>query len=174
MVSKMRYISGRLVYLSNPHSLDSIAKMLINVPGLMLQSEVAHCVATGDISRIKNYGTNAAQSAAQTMRKLSVSIDDESGVHSEVAMQSIAIFGMNGVLANPLQRLAGEDQLLKFATDRVDSDLMRSGNRFIRELSCLHGRSNTTRHMEMLGSAADPDEDLAFDALAMSPGSCSY
>ena len=43
--------------------------------------------------------------------------------------------------------------------------LMRSPDKFIREIACLHGLSEQPQHPSMLESVFDEDEELAVDAV---------
>lgn len=52
-----------------------------------------------------------------------------------------------------------------FAEWRSGSDLMRSDDPFVQELACLHGAHPDSRHTNMLDTAFDRDEQLAFDVI---------
>jgi hypothetical protein len=65
-----------------------------------------------------------------------------------------------------------DDELNRFALWDKGRELMKSQDPFIRELACLHGVGNGRRHASVFDLAFDPDEQLAFDAIAqMQPSS---
>lgn len=84
------------------------------------------------------------------------------------------MFGLNGlVLAGNLID-SERNSLFRFASQGVDAEMMRTNDAFIQELSCLHGLSDRPRHAEILATAFDTDETIAFDAVEQSQHSFSY
>lgn len=84
------------------------------------------------------------------------------------------MFGLNGLdLAGNLHDSA-RNGLFRFASQGVDAEMMRTSDAFIQELSCLHGLSAKPRHAEILATAFDTDETIAFDVVEQSQHSFSY
>lgn len=165
-IPKLRYRAGRLSYLATDDVLASIAAMADTVPELHLQSLAMLATASGNIDRILELGTNAAQATAQPMRAGGKTATLSLSTLTEAEQQALAVFRLNGVEVDARRRNgAAESELLKFAESGSDGKLMTSGNTFIREIACLHGIANSPRHPEMLESVFDEDEDFAIDAV---------
>ena len=69
---------------------------------------------------------------------------------------------------------AEPNSLFRFASRGVDAEMMRTKDAFMQELSCLHGLAANPRHPEILATAFDTDETIAFDAVEQSQHSFSY
>ncbi|NOQ69844.1 MAG: hypothetical protein GQ573_07045 [Gammaproteobacteria bacterium] len=54
-----------------------------------------------------------------------------------------------------------------FVADNPGNDLtlMKSQDAFISEVASLHGYDEVNRHVNILNTAFDPDEQMAFDAI---------
>jgi hypothetical protein len=134
------------------------------MPELSFQASVMSSVSTGDISRVLQMGANAAQAAAQPLAAANRSV--HGSATTEVSRQALAVFQLNGVVTTDVVRAEGEaSEWERFSESGGDSQLMRSGRPFIRELACLHGVAPQVRHPEALTTAFDHDEDIAFDTL---------
>ncbi|MHB1590986.1 MAG: RNA-directed DNA polymerase [Sulfuricella sp.] len=165
-IPKLRYRAGRLNYLATDDTLASISSMADSVPELHLQSLVMSATASGNIDRVLELGTNAAQAAAQPMRAGGKTATMTLSNLSEVQEQALAVIQLNGIQVD-LQGVgaAPNSELLRCAVIGSSAHLMSSSNPFIRELACLHGIGSGPRHPEMLESVFDEDEDLAVDAV---------
>lgn len=173
-IPKLRYRLGRLIYLADPDLLESVSVQTKLVAGLEMQSTIAKCVATGELSDIIRLGTNAAQAAAQAMHMSPYVKSLSASPSSKAEWDSLAMFGLNGlVLAGNLID-SERNSLFCFASKGVDAEMMRTNDAFIQELSCLHGLSAKPRHAEILATAFDTDETIAFDAVEQSQHSFSY
>ncbi len=165
-IPKLRYRAGRLNYLATDDALTSIAAIAEMLPELHLQSLVMSATASGNIDRILNLGTNAAQAAAQPMRASGKPATCSLTTLTEAEQQALAVIGLNGVTLQPAGvNLSSKSELLEFAEAGSNARLMKSGNTFIREMACLHGIVRSSRHPEMLESVFDEDEDFAIDAV---------
>ena len=171
---KLRYRLGRLIYLADPDLLGSVSASTRFVAGLEMQSTVAKSVATGNLSEVIRFGTNAAQAAAQAMRMSWYGQPLSASPKSQAEWDSLAMFGLNGLdLAGNLHD-SERTSLFRFASQGVNADLMRTSDPFLQELSCLHGLSTKPRHADTLASPFDADETIAFDAVEQSQHSFSY
>ena len=169
LLPKLRFYSGRLFYLSLPETLNDISVALKTFPELILEAYVMDAIRTRDVTNLLKYGSNAIQSAAQVFRLSNTPVACDLETLSMVELQGIALLHLNGVNINLSDRLMDEvskNELNQFAIGINSSNLMKSGDPFIRELSCLRGAENPLRHQNILDSAYDRDEQLVFDAIS--------
>lgn len=160
---KIRYLSGRLLYLSSRESLGKISETLINRSDMFLIAKTMEAVASRNFTDVLSMGVNATHSAAQLVRaerNEPVRIDSDIDF-SPVVEQSLAVLVINGVQHN---YEAINTELMQLAKATGMKDLMKSRNSFIREFACLHGL-NEPRHQRFLESSFDRDEELAMDVL---------
>ncbi|CAM3940325.1 hypothetical protein [Rheinheimera salexigens] len=160
---KLRYLSGRLLYLSSREYLGEISEKLTNRPDMYLIAKTMEAVAFRDFTDVLSMGVNATHSAAQLVRAEGnepVRIDNDIGL-SPVVEQSLAVLVINGVQHN---YGAINTELMQLVASTGMKDLMKSKNSFIREFACLHGLSEP-RHQYFLDSSFDRDEELAMDVL---------
>ena len=160
-IPKIRYLTGRLLYLATPTDLPLIAERLRPYPELHMLAEVMHAVGTRDISRLLRMGSNAAQSAAQALKLTPDKITCQVQSWGSAERQGLAILRANGItVAGP-----ADDDLNRFALWQESGHaLMKSDELFIQEMACLHGVSTVPRHPVILRTAFDRGEELAFDA----------
>lgn len=160
---KLRYLSGRLLYLSNSERLHLLGKALIIRPDMYLIAKTMEAVSSRDFTDILSMGVNATHSAAQLVRAEGhkpVQISKDINL-SPVVEQSLAVLVINGVQHN---YKAINTELMQLAQTNSIKDLMQSKNGFIREFACLHGVC-APRHQYVLDNSFDRDEDLAMDVL---------
>jgi hypothetical protein len=160
---KLRYLSGRLLYLSSREYLGEISEKLTNRPDMYLIAKTMEAVAFRDFTDVLSMGVNATHSAAQLVRAEGnepVRIDNNIGL-SPVVEQSLAVLVINGVQHN---YGAINTELMQLVASTGMKELMKSKNSFIREFACLHGLSEP-RHQDFLDSSFDRDEELAMDVL---------
>jgi hypothetical protein len=161
IIPKIRYLAGRLLYLAKSEDLPLIAERLRQYPELAMLAEILHAVGTRDITRLLRMGSNAAQSAAQTLKLTPGAITCRVESWGSVERQGLAILRANGISVDG----PADDELNRFALWRERGHaLMESGDPFIGELACLHGISEQPRHPRILETALDRGEELAFDA----------
>jgi hypothetical protein len=175
-VPKLRYCAGRLIYLASPASLRELGLAADALPELRLHSLVMVAVGSGRIDDLLPLGTNAAQAAAQPLLAAGQPCTVQINVEPDtVEDRALAIFLFNGVhVAQPDPSSRAQSEIGRFAASGSDPHLMRSGAPFIREIACLHGLSQGPRHAEMLRTAFDEDEHLAWDAIEQFQPSASY
>lgn len=171
---KLRYRLGRLIYLADPDLLGSVSSRTKSVAGLEMQSTIAKCVATGELSDVIRFGTNAAQAAAQAMHLSGHERSLSANPISKTEWDSLAMFGLNGLALDSNLMDPERNSLFRFASRGVDAELMRTKDGFMQELSCLHGLFAKPRHADILATAFDTDETIAFDAIEQSHHSFSY
>ncbi len=160
---KLRYLSGRLLYLSSREKLGRLGKILIIRRDLYLIAKIMEAVSSRDFTDVLSMGVNATHSAAQLVRAESnelVHINNNIDL-SPVVEQSLAVLVINGVQHN---YKAINTELMQLVAATGMKDLMQSGNGFIKEFACLHGLSEP-RHQNILDSSFDRDEELAMDVL---------
>ncbi|NUZ09279.1 RNA-directed DNA polymerase [Pseudoalteromonas sp. McH1-7] len=160
---KLRYLSGRLLYLSSREYLGKISEILKNRPDMYLIAKTMEAVSSRDFTDVLSMGVNATHSAAQLVRAEGnepVRVDGNIDL-SPVSEQSLAVLAINGVQHNCEEI---KTELMQLASSTGMKDLMKSKNSFIREFACLHGLSKP-RHQCFLNSSFDRDEELALDVL---------
>jgi len=160
---KLRYLSGRLLYLSNRQVLGRLGEMLMNRPDLYLIAKTMEAVSSRNFTDVLSMGVNVTHSAAQLVRAegyMVVQIDKGIDL-SPVVEQSLAVLVVNGVQHD---YEAINTELMQLAAADGIKDLMQSKNGFVKEFACLHGLSEP-RHQNVLDSAFDRGEDLAMDIL---------
>ena len=161
---KLRYLSGRLLYLSNIDLLGKLSKKLNKIPELYLIAKTMEAVSTKNFTDVLLMGVNATHAAAQLVRSEKqniVEVNTDLNV-CHVVEQSLAVLEMNGIKHN---YDAKKTELMMLASADNINELMSSENQFIREFACLHG-INEARHQTVLDSSFDRDEDLAMDVLS--------
>lgn len=159
-----RYRMGRLAYLADKNELEEIGGIASEQPDLFFQSAVATAVATGQIDNILEMGGNASQAVAQPLRAEGKGVAFSLDSTSKVQSQALAVFALNGVEIQ-IEHVADRDPLVRFATRGADRSLYHSEDIFLRELACLHGISDSSRHTTVMDSAFDEAEEIAMDAV---------
>jgi len=165
-IPKLRMRAGRLIYLATDESLSSLSSVANKVPELHLHAEVMSAVATGNIDPLLEIGSNAAQAAAQPLRAIGRRAVTGQREFTEAETQALVVFVLNGVTVDyPQGSGGGDSELMRFAVNGADAQLMKNSKPYIRELACLHGLAAQPRHSEVLETAFDEDEVLAMDAI---------
>lgn len=161
-IPKIRYFSGRLLYLGVQDDLIRISNKLRMYPELHMLAEIMMSVATRNITCLLSLGSNAVQSAAQVLKIEAKGVLCEVTIWNDVELQGLAIIRAHGIdVSGP-----DEDELNRFALWGEGAEkLMNSSNVFIQELACLHGTGAAARHSFMLSTAFERAEDLAFDVM---------
>lgn len=164
-VPKLRYFSGRMIYLATDETLAFLSPIASELPELNFHAVVMDAVAKGNIDRLLSLGTNAAQAAAQPMRAANKHATTTLLQFSEAEEQALAVFLLNGVtVKRDEKKPVLSSELMSFATSGAAIELMKSNKPFMREIACLHGLGQP-RHSEILETAFDKDESLAMDAI---------
>jgi hypothetical protein len=165
-IPKLRFFAGRLTYLGMPQMLLEFSTSLKVLPELRLIAEVFKTIATEDASELLQFGINAVQAASQVLRLTNRPISCQPLVWEIAEIQGLAILRLNGVKVDTGSGTnVPNDELNRFALWHQGDELMKSEEPFIRELACLHGIGDGCRHVSVLDSAFDRDEQLAFDAI---------
>lgn len=164
LIPKLRFLAGRLAYLSEPETLKKFAISMSRYSELQFHTGVLKAIATREIDDLLAMGTNVAQAAAQPLRAANARCKMARPASDDATRQSLAVFTLNGVTVDRPASGSNDDTLLRFAMAGPDLAMMRSGDSFLRELACLHGLSEP-RHSGTLESAFDEDEHLAIDAV---------
>lgn len=160
---KLRYLAGRLLYLSNREGLSKLAGALIQRTDLYLIAKTMEAVSSRNFSAVLSMGVNATHAAAQLVRAEGdepVQIDSDIEL-SPVVEQSLAVLVINGVQHN---YEVINTELMQLAAATGMKELMQSTNGFVKEFACLHGLTKP-RHQNVLDSSFDRDEELAMDVL---------
>jgi len=168
-VSKIRYRLGRLIYIGRVTDFINIIELSKNWPELTFHIAIIEAIVTGDCSRVISLGSNVSQATAQVFRASLSTAYFSKPVHTEIEMQGIATFILNGVPVEG-EISSSSHPLLRFARGPIDRDLMQQPRGLLQELSCLHGLGEV-RHPEVMKSAFDIDELLSLDALEYDYGS---
>ncbi|MBI2929918.1 MAG: RNA-directed DNA polymerase [Verrucomicrobia bacterium] len=167
-IPKLRFFAGRLIYLGTPESLSGFINPLGSIPEVRLLSEVLKAIVSRDVTDLLPLGVNAVQAAAQVLRLTSQTVSCRCIAWQRAESQGLAILRLNGLALDTATAMnLPEDDLNRFAQwTGIGIDLMRSEDRALREVACLHGVDRGRRHETLLDSAFDRDEQLAFDAIS--------
>ncbi|WP_071266572.1 hypothetical protein, partial [Marinobacter sp. AC-23] len=162
-IPKLRYFAGRLIYLLPDKQLLEMAGNLVEHPELFLIARVSKAIATKDVTEVLSLGTNAVNAAAQVLRTGETQISCDTDRLDEVQSQGAAMLVINGLSLNDIE--GHRTPINDFSEWTSGADLMTSNDPFVQELACLHGAYSHPRHTEMLDTAFDRDELLAFDVI---------
>jgi hypothetical protein len=165
LIPKLRYHAGQIAYLGTPDILRSVSEGLSLYPELHLLSTVMNTTESRDVSDLLSLGSNAVQSAAQILRLQNTPVKCSLEKFGDVESQGIAILQLNGIEINCQKPMELTRPLNSFASENNMQNLMKSDDLFIKELACLHGVDEPKRHLSLLNSAFDRDEDFAFDII---------
>jgi hypothetical protein len=168
LIPKLRFYAGRLIFLALPEMLSSISFALANFPELAFRSRVMSAIPSRDVSSLLEFGTSAAQAAAQVLRIQGDSVWCSLSSFGEVELQALAILRLNGLevdFTNDVIRETMTDPLNQFALGLNPLALMKSDDLFIKEIACLRGVENPLRHKYILDTALDRNEQLVFDII---------
>ena len=164
-IPQLRYCAGRLIYLATDETLSLLSTIAREIPELNFHAEVMKAVSTGIIDDIIPLGINAAQATAQPLKAAKKSCILTSQNLKESDLHALSIFFLNGVTVTHSIPSDKYSDILQFALNGSDIDLMRqTQNPVLRELACLHGIGQP-RHADCLETAFDIDEELTMDAL---------
>jgi len=162
-IPKLRFLSGRLLFLVNSEELKTLAERLSDYPELSLLIHVMLAVATRDVTAILEMGSNATQAAAQLLRTSDNPVMFNIKTMDAIVDQSLAILTLNGIKYQCNDE-ALHSELRQFALADNQSKLMSSEDGFIQEIACLHGIGEA-RHSSLLDQAFDRDEELVLDVI---------
>ena len=169
LISQLRFYAMRLSYLATPDILLSLSSALSNYPELYLHAKVMDAIHSQDVSSLIKLGNNAVQAAAQILRTQVREVTCSFYPSSEVELQGLAILRLNGINVKFLESLGNQpvinDPVNQFALGTNPAALMKSSDLFIKEIACLRGVTETSRHKYFLDSAFDRDEHLSFDII---------
>lgn len=165
LLPKIRYRFGRLAYLGQRRQLTDLAKQSRTFHSLTFQRVVATAIGSNDLGEVLAYGANAAQAVAQPLLMQNQRVAMPSAPIDQVGMQAVAVLQMNGVIAAGAGLGEQASELLRFAERGSNRQVMRSGEPWLREVSCLHGVSEKPRHRATLSTAFDEAEEIVLDAI---------
>lgn len=173
LLTRCRYLAGRLIYISESDRLGELSNSMRSLPDLAFQAAIAHAVSSRNVDELMGMGVNAAQAASQPLRASARTVSLTRSIEQPWQHQVATILAVNGLHIESSEALPNADPLYRFATQGVTPDLMRHENAYVREISCLHGLHNGTRHQQMMETAFDPAQDIALDAIDQARASLS-
>ncbi|EGQ9099424.1 RNA-directed DNA polymerase [Vibrio alginolyticus] len=166
LVPKIRFLAGRLTILLPPNMLLECSELLMKFVEFHQVAATMKAVATRNITECLAMGSNCTQAAAQllSIEDLPVDIDVAGleGVNTSVIEQSLAVLDLNNI---DYDIVVKEGELRRFSKGVDMEQLMESNDRYIKELSSLHG-IGSSRHELFLNSCFDRDEELILDVLS--------
>lgn len=172
-IPKLRYRAGRLIYLATDDTLASLSVLAREIPELHLHAEVMMAVSSGNINSILPLGVNAAQAAAQPLKAAEKQCRLMKQFLTPSEQHALSVFFINGVNVTQPDMPTEYSDILRFAINGSDIDLMRQvDNPVLREIACLHG-IGMPRHSTCLETAFDIDEELIMDVIEQPWQSCS-
>ncbi|EDY22425.1 hypothetical protein CfE428DRAFT_0550 [Chthoniobacter flavus Ellin428] len=164
-LQQLRYATARLIYLADPKHLQAISQALTKVSELTEYASIFDALSSKDVTRLLPFGGNVAQAAAQPLKALGDTIKCNIPVWIPAAVEALGVLLINGVPLNIQSAPSHDNPLWSFASwNNGAGDLTTNGNSYFRELACLHGAMDQSRHSETLATAFDPAENLVFDA----------
>lgn len=168
VIPKIRFLSGRLLYLGTLQQLENISTDIFNYPELRMLSKVMMSIVKRDVTDILPLGVNAVQSAAQILKNSKLPVICSIQVWNDVNRQGLAVLRLNGIeVGGPV-----DDDLNRFSIFGGDKTLMGDGtNLFVRELSCLHGDLGASKHGDTLDTIFDWAESFPLDGINYSSAS---
>lgn len=173
LVTRCRYLAGRLIYIAESGRLGELSHEMRSLPDLTFQAAVAHAVSSRNVDELVDMGVNAAQAASQPLRASARTVSLMRPIDESWQLQAMSILAINGLQVDSNQDLQITDPLHRFATQGVSIDLMKHEDAYVRELACLHGLQDGTRHQTMMETAFDPAQDIVLDAIEQARGSLS-
>lgn len=161
IIPKLRFLSGRLMYLLEEEELLNLAIKLSAYPELNLLVNIMLAIAKRDVTEVLKMGSNATQAAAQLLRISNEPVTFTIDKIDEIIEQSLAVLILNGISVQSESELS---ELRQFSLAKNIPNLMNSEDGFLQEISCLHGIGES-RHSAMLDKAFDRDEELSLDVI---------
>jgi hypothetical protein len=173
LVTRCRYLAGRLIYIAESDRLGELSHDMRSIPDLTFHAAVAHAVSSRNVDELVDMGVNAAQAASQPLRASARTVSLTRPIEEPWQLQVTSILAVNGLHVDSNQAVRIADPLHRFATQGVTIDLMKHEDAYVRELACLHGLQDGTRHQSMMETAFDPAQDIVLDAIEQARGSLS-
>lgn len=171
-ITKIKYLVGRLIYLSKEKDLVSIIKTISEIPELRIQYEIINTIITKDISTIVKLGTNAAQAAAQVITQKQSVLTCTLDPTDKDVITALSVFKFHGINIEFTNAIEIKNSFYDFASGDIENTL-NTDDKYLIELASLHGR-NDSRHEQMLTSLFDENESVSFDVLNAGSGSSYY
>ena len=119
LIPKLRFYSGRLIFLASPDLLSSLSSALSDYPELFLQSKVLDAILSRDVSSLLSLGSNAVQAAAQVLRMKDSSVICSLATFEEVDLQGIAILRLNGINVDFSENTEVETTMIPLQQPRI-------------------------------------------------------
>ena len=171
-VTKIKYLVGRLIYLSPESELKEIATVIKNLPELHIQYEIIKTILYGDVSYIVRLGTNATQAAAQVIKNKRATVTCQLDVSDNDVIVALSIFKFHGIEVIFPDNEEIQNSFYEFASGETVKGL-DSEDSYLQEFIALHGDEGS-RHSEMLNTLFDENEKMSFDVLNAAAGSSYY
>jgi hypothetical protein len=164
----LRYLVGRLIYLSSEEDLNMVSSKIADIPELKLQYEIINALISLDISMILKLGSNAAQAAAQVIKVKAKVVKCSIAKPNEYEIQGLSIFKFHGITIEFNEGTNIDEPLFKFASGNIKASKIQE-NQFLNEFGALHGNSES-KHEETLDSLFNENESWSFDAIGSDYG----
>lgn len=170
--TKLKYLTGRLIYLAKEKDLKIISKQISSIPELKLQFEIIDSLITADISRLVELGTNACQAGSQVLKQKHTTVTCKLSKLSESDILALAIFKFHGLEITFEHNNQIDNELYQFASGDIHPDGTNTSP-YLHEFISLHG-NEPSKHEQMLTSLYDENESFSFDVLNAGAGSSYY
>lgn len=162
-ITKLKYLVGRLIYLSTEKELIYIVNKISEIPELLIQYEIIKTILTKDISTIVTLGTNATQAVAQVIKHKELILTCTLDKTDNDVIAALAIFKFHGITIEFTKAQEIINPFYDLASGNIENSLV-TNDKYLIEFASLHGR-NKSRHEEMLNTLFDEKESLWFDVL---------
>lgn len=159
----LRYLVGRLIFLSSEEDLKIVSSRISNIPELKLQYEIIKAIISLDITMILKLGSNAAQAAAQVIKIKSKVVKCNISEPNVYEIQGLSIFKFHGISIDFIKETRVEEPLFKFASGNIKAS-KNIDDQFLIEFGALHGNTES-KHEETLDSLFNENESFVLDAL---------
>lgn len=159
----LRYLVGRLIFLSSEEDLKIVSSKISNIPELKLQNEIIQALISLDISMILRLGSNAAQAAAQVIKIKSKVVKCNITTPNRYEIQGLSIFKFHGISIEFNKEINIEEPLFQFASGNIKAS-KNLDDQFLNEFGALHGNTES-KHAETLESLFSENESFILDAI---------
>jgi len=170
-IYRLRFLLSRLIYLADPTKYREIETRIASVPELIVFRAIFGALATGEITDLLDYGTAPAHAVAQAISTTGFELSCRRiNWEATATTQAWSVFAAYGIKINgsPPPRF---DIVQICDWDERSIELLHSTDAYVQEIACLHGAYPDRRHDELLQSAFDTDDNVAYDLVDLVGGS---
>lgn len=160
LLSRLRYVLGRLVLVAPEDKLDIYADKLESRAELAEYGAIFKALATRDVSNLLRFSGKVNAGAGQALATMRRPVSCAPNRWSREAIEGYLALRLLGVdLVGEVPLRVQQQALVRFATGvRKKDDWFAAQNDYLKELFSLSAQSTLQRHCSLLQETADPDE----------------